>query len=79
MEPLINLFICFSYLVKKLLFENSPIQNALVLALGEMARQGPLPLPAGTEDSGDKDVTLLALVQTLVKIFNNKKLPSKVS
>lgn len=65
-------------LVKKLLFENSPIQNALVLAVGEMARQGPLPLPAGTEDSGDKDVTLLALVQTLVKIFNNKKLPSKV-
>ena len=67
------------FLVKTLLFENSPIQNALVVAVGEMARQGPLPLPAGTEETDDKEVTLLAFVKVLVKIFNNKKLPSKVS
>lgn len=44
-----------------------------------MARQAPLPLPAGTEDEDDQKVTSLGLVKALVQIFNNKKLPSKVS
>lgn len=50
-----------------------------MVALGEVARQAPLPLPVGAEDVDDQKVTLLGLVKTLVQIFNNKKLPSKVS
>lgn len=74
----ILIFILCSITVKQLLSENSPLQNAIVLALGEMARQGPLPLPAGSEGDEPKAVSSLALVKTLVTIFGNKKIPSKV-
>lgn len=65
-------------LVKQLLTENNPLQNAIVLALGELARQGPLPLPAGSEEDEPKTVTSLSLVKALVTIFGNKKIPSKI-
>lgn len=72
------IFISCSTTVKQLLTENNPLQNAIVLALGELARQGPLPLPAGSEEDEAKTVTSLSLVKALVTIFGNKKIPSKV-
>ncbi|KAG7160614.1 Proteasome adapter and scaffold protein ECM29-like [Homarus americanus] len=65
-------------LVGQLLSGNSPIQNALVISLGEMARQSPLPLPVGVPEGDKKPVSSLAVVNYLIKVFNNKKLPSKV-
>lgn len=64
-------------LVHQMLSESSPIQNALVIAIGEMARQSTLPLP-GVAEVDTKQLSSLALVNALIKIFNNKKLPSKV-
>ncbi|KAK7017866.1 hypothetical protein SK128_016544, partial [Halocaridina rubra] len=66
--------------VSQLLEENCPLHNAIVIALGEIARQNSLPLPSGVEDSEKvtEKVTSLALVKALVAIFGNKKLPSKV-
>ncbi|CAL4121852.1 unnamed protein product, partial [Meganyctiphanes norvegica] len=66
--------------VGQLLEGNSGYESALIVALGEMARQAQLPLPIGdaTEENADKKTTtLFNLVTCLVKIFNNKKLASK--
>ncbi|XP_071525915.1 proteasome adapter and scaffold protein ECM29 [Panulirus ornatus] len=65
-------------LVRQVLSDSSPIQNALVIAIGEMARQGPLPLPAGVAEEDSRKPTSLALFKALFKIFTDKKLPSKV-
>ncbi|XP_045609918.2 proteasome adapter and scaffold protein ECM29 isoform X1 [Procambarus clarkii] len=65
-------------LVRQMVSENSPIQNALVIAIGEMARQSPLPLPVGVAQEDSKQLSSLALVNALVKIFKTKTLPSKV-
>ena len=67
--------------------ENSPYQNALVIALGEIARQTMLPIPPGSVPEGEEpsknrnstaSISLYSLIICLDKIFNNNKLPSKV-
>ncbi|XP_066988430.1 proteasome adapter and scaffold protein ECM29 [Macrobrachium rosenbergii] len=65
-------------LVTQLLAENCPLQNSIVIALGEIARQSPLPLPADNEEKDTQKATLLSLINALVKIFVNKKIPSKI-
>ncbi|KAK3880878.1 hypothetical protein Pcinc_014654 [Petrolisthes cinctipes] len=65
--------------VKQLISETgSSLHNSLVISLGEMARHSALPLPPGVQDDPASKVSSLSLVKSLVKIFNNKKLPSKV-
>lgn len=69
----------FNLSVEQLLSDSSnSLHNSLVISLGEMARHSALPLKPGAEDDPTTKVTSLSLVKTLVKIFNNKKLPSKV-
>ncbi|XP_076034919.1 proteasome adapter and scaffold protein ECM29-like isoform X2 [Oratosquilla oratoria] len=63
-------------LLTQLAMDNNPIQNNLVRAIGDMARQSPLPLEEGSEE--DKKPSFHSLVKNLETIKNNNKLPSKV-
>ncbi|KAB7502624.1 Proteasome-associated protein ECM29-like protein [Armadillidium nasatum] len=63
-------------LVKMIVSDLKTLQLSCLIALGEIARQAPLPLPV--EDENDEKPSLMKLLLTLQSIYCNKKLSSKV-